>query len=174
MQGQRIEAGEPLMLLADEKELWIDASIPPNIELNLEMGSTAQVDLNGTNFQAKVIQEAHTIDPVTRTRTVRLSVSNTEHKLHSGMFIKVYFQLESNNELIAVPEEALIRNRDGDWVIFIEDHPNEFKVLEVTRGRSFGKYREVLGVKAGTRVVTNGAFFIASEIAKGGFAPHNH
>lgn len=174
MQGQRIEAGESLMLLADEKELWIDASIPPNIELNLEMGSTAQVDLNGTNYQAKVIQEAHTIDPVTRTRTVRLSVSNAEHKLHSGMFIKVYFQLESNNELIAVPEEALIRNSDGDWVIFIEDHPHEFKVLEVTRGRSFGKYREVLGVKAGSRVVTNGAFFIASEIAKGGFAPHNH
>lgn len=138
------------------------------------MGSPALIDLNGVKYEAKVIQEAHTIDPVTRTRTVRLSVTNTEHKLHSGMFVKVYFQFDSNSEVIAVPEEALIRSSDGDWTVFIEDHPNEFKAVEVTIGRSFGEYSEVFGIEAGTKVVTRGAFFVASEIAKGGFDPHNH
>lgn len=174
MQGQRIEAGETIMLLADESELWIEANIPPNKELNLGLGSPALIDLNGVKYEAKVIQEAHTIDPVTRTRTVRLSVTNTEHKLHSGMFVKVYFQFDSNSEVIAVPEEALIRSSDGDWTVFIEDHPNEFKAVEVTIGRSFGEYSEVFGIEAGTKVVTRGAFFVASEIAKGGFDPHNH
>ncbi|TRX57965.1 efflux RND transporter periplasmic adaptor subunit [Thalassomonas sp. M1454] len=174
MQGQRIEAGETIMLLADETDLWIEANVPPNKELNLSLGSPALIDLNGVKYEASVIQEAHTIDPVTRTRTVRLSVTNTGHKLHSGMFVKVYFQFESSNEVIAVPEEALIRSSDGDWTVFIEDHPNEFKAVEVTRGRSFGEYREVLGVEAGTKVVTRGAFFVASEKAKGGFDPHNH
>ena len=174
MQGQRIEAGETIMLLADEKELWIEANIPPNKELSLALGNPALIDLNGAKYQASVIQEAHTIDPVTRTRIVRLSANNNGHKLHSGMFVKVYFQFESDNEVIAVPEEALIRSSDGDWTVFIEDHPNEFKAVEVTRGRSFGEYREVLGIEAGTKVVTRGAFFVASEIAKGGFEPHNH
>lgn len=174
MQGQRIESGETIMLLADESELWIEANIPPNKELNLGLGSPALIDLNGVKYKANVIQEAHTIDPVTRTRTVRLSVSNTGHKLHSGMFVKVYFQFESNSEVIAVPEEALIRSSDGDWTVFIEDHPNEFKAVEVTRGGSFGEYREVFGIESGTKVVTRGAFFVSSEIAKGGFDPHNH
>ena len=174
MQGQRIESGETIMLLADESELWVEANIPPNKELNLGLGSPALIDLNGVKYQANVIQEAHTIDPVTRTRTVRLSVTNTGHKLHSGMFVKVYFQFESNSEVIAVPEEALIRGSDGDWTVFIEDHPNEFKAVEVTRGGSFGEYREVFGIESGTKVVTRGAFFVSSEIAKGGFDPHNH
>ena len=174
MQGQRIEAGEIIMLLADETDLWVEANIPPNKELNLALGSPALIDLNGIKYQANVIQEAHTIDPITRTRTVRLSVTNTGHKLHSGMFVKVYFQFQSNSEIIAVPEEALIRSSDGDWTVFIEDHPNEFKAVEVTTGRSFGEYREVFGLESGTKVVTRGAFFVASEIAKGGFDPHNH
>ncbi|NKF52749.1 efflux RND transporter periplasmic adaptor subunit [Shewanella sp. WXL01] len=174
MQGQRIESGETIMLLADEKELWVKANIPPNKELNIRLGSAALVEVSGYKYPANVIQEAHTIDPITRTRVVRLSVNNTEHKLHSGMFVKVYFQFESNSEVIAVPEEALIRSSDGDWTVFIEDHPNEFKAVEVTRGRSFGEYREVLGIEPGTKVVTRGAFFVASEIAKGGFDPHNH
>lgn len=174
MQGQRIEAGETIMLLADETDLWVEANVPPNKELNLAVGSSALIDLNGIKYQANVIQEAHTIDPITRTRTVRLSVANTGHKLHSGMFVKVYFQFESNSEVIAVPEEALIRSSDGDWIVFIEDHPNEFKAVEVATGRSFGEYREVFGLESGTKVVTRGAFFVASEIAKGGFDPHNH
>ncbi len=174
MQGQRIEAGETIMLLADETDLWVEANIPPNKEINLALGSPALIDLNGVKYQANVIQEAHTINPITRTRTVRLSVTNSGHKLHSGMFVKVYFQFESSNEVIAVPEDALIRSSDGDWTVFIEDHPNEFKAVEVTRGQSFGEYREVLGIEARTKVVTRGAFFVASEIAKGGFDPHNH
>ncbi|MBE1302024.1 MAG: efflux RND transporter periplasmic adaptor subunit [Alteromonadaceae bacterium] len=174
MQGQRIEAGETIMQLADETDLWVEANVPPNKELNLSLGSPALIDLNGIKYQANVIQEAHTIDPITRTRTVRLSVTNTKHKLHSGMFVKVYFLFESNSEVIAVPEEALIRSSDGDWTVFIEDHPNEFKAVQVTTGQSFGEYREVFGIESGTKVVTRGAFFVASEIAKGGFDPHNH
>ena len=174
MQGQRIGAGETIMLLADESDLWVEANVSPNKELNLALGSPALIDLNGIKYRANVIQEAHTIDPITRTRTVRLSVMNAGHKLHSGMFVKVYFQFETNDEVIAIPEEALIRSSDGDWTVFVENHPNEFKAVKVTRGRSFGEYREIIGIESGTKVVAHGAFFVASEIAKGGFDPHNH
>lgn len=174
MQGQRIGAGETIMLLADESDLWVEANVSPNKELNIALGSPALIDLNGIKYRANVIQEAHTIDPITRTRTVRLSVANAGHKLHSGMFVKVYFQFETNDEVIAIPEEALIRSSDGDWTVFVENHPNEFKAAKVTRGRSFGEYREIIGIESGTKVVTHGAFFVASEIARGGFDPHNH
>ena len=172
--GQGVNAGDTIMLLADEKQLWVEAKVSPNKKLNLSINSPALVVLDGQNYHAKVIQEAHTIDPITRTRIIRLAVNNENHDLHSGMFVKVLFQFETQHKVIAVPEEALIRSSDGDWTVFVEDHPGEFKAVEVELGRSLGDFREIIGLENGTRVVTKGAFFIASEIAKSGFDPHNH
>lgn len=174
LQGQRVNAGETIMLLADENELWVEARISPNKKLNLDPKTPALIDFNGEKYQAVVIQESHTIDPTTRTRIIRLAVNNIGHSLHSGMFVKVYFQFETTKNVLAVPEEALMRSTDGDWTVFVEEHPGEFKAVEITRGQALGEYREIIGLAIGTRVVTKGAFFVASEIAKGGFDPHNH
>lgn len=174
IQGQRVAAGDTIMLLADENQLWVEAKVSPNKKLNLSINSPAIIKLEGKNYKAKVIQEAHTIDPITRTRIIRLGVNNEDDNLHSGMFVKVYFQFATQNEVMAIPEEALIRSADGDWTVFVEDHPGEFKATEVELGRSLGNFREIFGLESGTRVVTQGAFFVASEIAKGGFDPHNH
>jgi len=46
--------------------------------------------------------------------------------------------------------------------------------VEVEVGQALGEWREVFGIEAGSRIVTEGAFFVASQIAKGGFDPHNH
>ena len=174
IQGQRIDAGETVMLLADEKQLWVEAKVSPNKKLNISINSPATITLEDQSFNAKVIQEAHTIDPITRTRIIRLVVDNNDDQLHSGMFVKVYFQFATKQKVIAVPEEALIRSTDGDWTVFVEEHPGEFKPTEVVIGRALGNLREIFGIESGTRIVTKGAFFVASEIAKGGFDPHNH
>ncbi len=174
IQGQRVNAGDTIMLLADENQLWVDAKVSPNKKLNLSINSPVTVELDGQTYQAKVMQEAHTIDPITRTRIIRLSVNNEDDKLHAGMFVKVYFQFATEHQVMAVPEQALIRSADGDWSIFVEHQSGEFKATEVELGRVLGNFREIIGLASGTAVVTQGAFFIASEIAKGGFDPHNH
>ena len=173
-QGQRVAAGDLVMLLADENDLWAEAKVSPNKKFDLPINSPAIVQFSGQSYQAKVIQEAHTIDPITRTRIIRLSVENQEDSLHSGMFVKINFQFKTANKVMAVPEEALVRSADGDWTVFVEDHPGEFEAVEVDLGRSLGDLREIIGLESGSRVVTQGAFFVASEIAKGGFDPHNH
>ena len=173
-QGQRVDSGIELMLIADESALWVAAQLSANQDRTISNGSTALLEVNGNRYQARVIQEAHTIDEQTRSRTVRLEVKNTQHSLHPGMFADVYFHFETEQEVLAVPENALTRSADGDWQLFVVDDDGGFAAQEVTLGRSFGDYREVLGIKAGLEVVTQGAFFIASQLAKGGFDPHNH
>lgn len=173
-QGQRIEAGASLIALADERQLWVEAHLPANFSLTLGAGTQAEVVAGDVRVNAKVTQEAHTIDPVTRTRTVRLLVNNPEHRLHPGQFAEVYFRFQTNRPVLAVPETALMRGADGDWTVFVEDHPGEFQPVEVELGQALGPLREISGVAPGTRIVTQGAFFVASQIAKGGFDPHNH
>ncbi len=173
-QGQRVESGEALMELSDERELWVKALLAPNIHLDLPTGTLAQIKVGSEWFTAKVIQEAHTIDPQTRTRVVRLQVNNDSHRLHPGQFADVYFSFATDEAVLAVPESALMRGSDGDWTVFVEVEPGEFQAQEVELGRSLGKWREIIGLESGSRVVMEGAFFVASQISKGDFDAHNH
>jgi len=173
-QGQRVAPGDKIMVLANEENLWVEARVSPNKKLNLPVGTLAKIEFAGQFYEAKVIQEAHTIDPSTRTRIVRLVVKNRDDSLHSGMFVNVNFQFNTDTAVIAVPETALMRGADGDWTVFVEDHPGEFEAVEVELGQALGNYRQIIGIDPNTRVVTKGAFFVASEIAKGGFDPHGH
>ena len=172
-QGQRIESGGTLFDLADEDTLWVEARLAPSMELDLPKNSKAQVNVGNNTYIATVTQKAHTIDPVTRTRIIRLQVQNDGHKLHPGLFADIYFALETDKKVLTVPEEALMRGSDGDWMVFVEEN-GEFKGVEVELGRQLGKSREIKGLPAGTRVVTTGAFYVAAEIAKGSFDAHNH
>lgn len=174
IQGQRVNAGDTVMLLADEKQLWIEAKLSPNKQLDLPINSAATIALNGQSHQAHVIQETHTIDPKTRTRIIRLAIDNADDTLHAGMFVKVYFQLPTKRKVMAVPETALSHNKDGEWQVFVEQHPGQFQAKTVQRGQSLGHLQEIIGLENGARIVTEGAFFVASEIAKSGFDPHNH
>ncbi len=173
-QGQRVQAGQPLFEIADERTLWVEARVSPNKVMPVRVGSLAKVKAAGRWYQAKVVQAAHTIDPVTRTRTIRLLVENKNDYLHSGMFADVYFQFESSGPVLAVEASALMRGADGDWQVFVEEEKNHFKPQEVELGAVYGKLQQIKGIAAGTRIVLKGAFFVASELAKGSFDPHDH
>jgi len=173
-QGQRVEAGHALMLLSDESQLWVEARIQASVQLNLPVGTLAQVKVGNRFYGATVSQEAHTIDEKTRTRVIRLLIDNPEDTLHPGEFADVYFSMKTKKAVMTVPEDAILRSADGDWAVFIETQTNQFASQEVEVGRILGDQREIFGLKVGTRVVTKGVFFVASEIAKGGFDPHGH
>ena len=173
-QGQRVPSGDALMELADEKKLWVEARLAPTLQVHLPSGSKADVKVGGDIFSAVVSQEAHIIDQQTRTRVVRLLVDNVGHRLHPGMFADVYFSFMTEDPVLAIPEAALMRGADGDWIVFVEGDDGKFSAHEVDLGRPLGKWREITGIAKGTKVVVEGAFFVSSQIAKGNFDVHNH
>ncbi|MDG6098962.1 efflux RND transporter periplasmic adaptor subunit [Alteromonas sp. ZYF713] len=173
-QGQRIEPGQPLMLLSDEAHLWVEARLSAQNDLHLQPGDEASVVVGDIAAIGTVIQESHTIDPVSRTRTVRLELDNQDHRFHSGMFVDIYFNGPQTDAILAVPQSALMRDADGEWQIFIADDDGDLIPQVVTLGPQYGDWQAISGVKPGQAYVSRGAFFVASEIAKGGFDPHNH
>jgi membrane fusion protein, heavy metal efflux system len=182
-QGQRVNSGDTLIELADEKVLWVEARLAPTMKLSLPVGTTAQIKVGESSYMATVTQKAHAIDPQTRTRTVRLEVQNVDHQLHAGLFADVYFTFNTTEQVLAVPEAALMRGSDGDWQVFVEKN-GKYTAQEVELGRAFNsadnstsptqQWREITGISVGTKVVTQGAFYVAAEIAKGGFDAHGH
>ncbi|KZN67109.1 efflux RND transporter periplasmic adaptor subunit [Pseudoalteromonas luteoviolacea] len=173
-QGQRISAGSELMLLADERTLWVEAKLPASADLEPDQIVKAVVSINNREYVAQVIQQTHTIDKQTRTKVMRLSVENPEDSLHAGMFVEVSFYVISGRKEMIVPESAVMRDPDQNWVVFAEQSNKTFLPLPIKLGKQLGDKRIVYGLPVGSRVAVKGAFFIASESAKSGFDPHNH
>ena len=105
---------------------------------------------------------------------MRLQVANPDDELHPGEFVTVKIESTARHTGIAVPVAAVLRSPDGDWQVFIEEAPGRFEPKEVEVQRTIGDRMIVEGLEPGERIVSKGAFFIQSEIAKSGFDIHNH
>lgn len=175
IQGQLVEPGHELIRITNEENLWLIANVAPSVANQISIGNKATVHFDGQSLPAKVIQRYHSLDETTRTSGIRLGVKNSNETLHAGMFVSVQIETSSQSKALAIPEEAVLRSPDGDWQVMVQqDHPGEFKGVEVEVLRVSNKKAIIEGLEPGTYVVTQGAFFIQSELAKSGFDIHNH
>ena len=172
--GELVEPGRVLFDISDESALWVEARLTPMDAHRIREGATATVRMGDTVLRGKVVQIHHAIDEKTRTQAVRIGVKNPGDRLHPGMFVGVSIDAESRGEALALPLDAVVRSPDGDWQVFVEEAPGRFEPKEVNVLRTVGNQMVIDGIAPGTRVVTEGAFFVASELAKGGFEIHNH
>ncbi len=173
--GQMVEPGELLFELTDESKLWVEVRVKPESVSNLNVGAVGRVLAGEVWIESKVIQIHHSLDEVTRTLAVRLEVPNPHDRLHPGQFVTARIQTaDSGKSAISLPQDAVMRSPDGDWQVFVEEVSGGFEPKEVELIRQLPGQVVIEGLAPGTRVVTQGAFFVQSELAKSGFEVHNH
>ncbi|MCU7930280.1 MAG: efflux RND transporter periplasmic adaptor subunit [Candidatus Thiodiazotropha sp. (ex Codakia rugifera)] len=173
--GQMVDIGELLFELTDESTLWVEARINPQSLYQLNIDAPARVEVDNQWIDGKVIQVHHALDEKTRTLSIRLQIPNPDDRLHPGQFVTTRIETGTPGETaLTVPTAALLRSPDGDWHVFIEDETDEFEPVEVKLIRRLPGIAVIEGLEPGTRIVTQGAFFIQSELAKSGFDVHNH
>ena len=173
--GERVEPGRELMVIADESVMWVEARVRPDDAGQISPGTPADISIGDVLIPAKVSQIHHTLDETTRTLAVRLEVENIDDHLHPGMFVNARIQTNNKKQALSVPEAAVLRSPDGDWQVLVEqDEPGEFKAVEVELDYVSDGKAIISGIESGTPVVTQGAFFVQSELAKSGFEIHDH
>ncbi len=172
--GELIEPGRVLFDISDESALWVEARLTPEDAHRIDKNAGATVRIGNISLRGKVVQIHHAIDEITRTQAVRVAIKNPGDRLHPGMFVDVSIDAERQGEALALPLDAVVRSADGDWQVFVEEKAGHFEAKEVTVLRSVGGQLVISGIAPGTRVVTEGTFFVQSELAKGGFEIHNH
>jgi len=176
IKGHQIEPGQELNLITDESSLWVMANVAPAVASQISVGNNASVEFNKKTFPATVSQISHALNEITRTTGIRLNVKNINDALHPGLFVNT--QIETSGEAtmaLALPEAAVMRSADGDWQVLVEqDEAGEFKGVEIELIRVINGMAIIEGLKSGTAVVVEGAFFVQSEMAKSGFEVHNH
>lgn len=123
--------------------------------------SGMSVDIVSDNFQApisgKVISVYPTIDPITRTFKVEISVPNAKEELRPGMFCRAKFDLDKTEALLAPSSAVLKLQGSNERYVFIEENGLAAR-KSVTIGRRFDDQVEIIsnGVKAGDKLIVSG------------------
>jgi len=172
--GELVEPGRVLFEISDESVLWVEARLTPDEAARIPVNARATVVLGERQVEGRVTQVHHALDEDTRTLGVRIEVPNPDDRLHPGLFVEARIEGETSERALAVPGAAVLRSPDGDWQVFVEHEPGEFEPREVEVVRTTAGVAVISGLEAGMRVVTRGAFFLQSELAKSGFDIHNH
>ena len=172
--GELVEPGRVLFEITDESVRWVEARMPPEEAAQVAVGDLARVGFRDAWLEGRVTQIHHLLDEATRTQGVRVEVPDPGHRLHPGVFVDVVVVAAEGESVLALPESAVLRGTDGHWQVFVVTGDRRFVPREVTLERTAAGLAVIDGLPAGTEVVTDGAFFLASELAKGGFDPHSH
>ena len=172
--GQLVEPGFPLMEISDESLLWVEARLTPESAARIALDSPARIQVGARWLEGRVAQARHTLDQTTRTLALHVEVANPDDSLHPGQFVTVVIEGQEKQEGIVVPVAAVLHSPDGDWQLFVETAPGRYEPREVEIVATVGDRMLIEGIAEGTTIVGKGAFFVQSEMAKGGFDPHNH
>jgi cobalt-zinc-cadmium efflux system membrane fusion protein len=115
------------------------------------------------------------VDPRTGTVVVTGQVDNAKGTLRAGQFVKVTVFLPTSPREVVVPAAALVEHGGDTWV-FVQGDPRELvftqrRVVVVRRGRDAAHVRiqagggtNGSGLRAGERVVTEGALELKAEL----------
>ncbi len=166
LEGQKITAGQPLMQISNLSTLWLTADIYEYELSKIQLGSTAKIRFNyfpGKIYKGKISFIYPTIDPKSRTASIRIDVNNPKGELMPEMFANVEISGRKLGSHPVIPENAVIRSGMKDIVI-ISLGDGRFKPQTVELGGySNGYYQILKGLTAGTNVVTSAQFLIDSE-----------
>lgn len=173
--GQYLAPGTAVTTLEAEKSIFIDFALAQQDLPKLRLGMTVRALLAGSPKPlAEGIISAidPNVDPMTRTIKVRASLPGVEDQLRPGMFLNVQVVLPEKNEVVAVPQTAIVHASYGDSVFVGEEKPGpdgkQRKVAQqqfVKLGTTRGDFVSVVdGLKAEQEVVTAGAFKLRNGI----------
>jgi membrane fusion protein (multidrug efflux system) len=107
-------------------------------------------------FHAEVSIVSPTIDPMTRTLRVKAKLDNSDARLRPGLFAKVDLGVATRENVMILPEEAILLRVDGPVVFLLsDDHRVERREVEVGISRD-GFVEVVAGLSPGDRIVARG------------------
>ena len=167
VEGEHIERGRELFYLADESDVWVEANVSPQSANGITEGSSARVKVDDKWLDGKVIQKHHLIDERTRTIAVRIAIKASGNRLHAGEFVDCRIETGQIHNALTVPNDALYQGIDSAWAVFVQDGARRYRRVKVTIADDYGDTKRIEGIRSGTRVVTQGAFFLNAELSKG-------
>jgi multidrug efflux pump subunit AcrA (membrane-fusion protein) len=166
-EGMEIGPNMNLYTIADLSRVWLYADIYeyelPWIRVG-QHGVAALSYLPGKTFEGVVTYVYPFLDAKTRTARARLELENPDLALKPEMFANVTIETDVRAQVLAVPEEAVIRSgRRNLVVVSLPGGYFEPRDVEIGIDSGDGWLEVKSGVSEGELVVKSGQFLLDSE-----------
>lgn len=163
--GQVVQPADTLFTVVDLSHVWIVAEVPEQQADLISEGEEVQVEipaLQNRRFTGRLIYVGDTVNPETRTVTVRTDIDNRDRSIKPDMLANMLVRGKSHPQSV-VPASAVIREGDKDH-IFVQTGAGQFRLRPVTLGDEGNGVRPVVaGLQAGEQIVIDGAFHLNNE-----------
>jgi cobalt-zinc-cadmium efflux system membrane fusion protein len=170
IQGQMADPAQPLFRVGDLSKLWLVVHAFERDAVRLTPGSKARISfaaLPGRAFTGNVALIGKQVDAGSRTIPVRMEVANSDQLLRPGMSATAWVPVGKISEQVITVPVAALQRIENEWLVFLPSGQDTFEIRPVGRGRDLGTEIEIVsGLKAGERVVVEGAFLLKAEAEK--------
>ncbi|HBT85464.1 MAG: efflux RND transporter periplasmic adaptor subunit [Fermentimonas sp.] len=126
-------------------------------QVSIGMPVEVQADALGDEvFEGKISLIYPTIDPMSHTFTVEVTVPNSNQKLRPGMFSRVKMNFGSNDRPLLSDRAVLKQVGSNDRYVFVEENGKAVYTLVQLGVRIDDKYEILSGLNAGDKVIIHG------------------
>lgn len=177
--GEYVEAGQPLVAISQNRNLFIKAELQPKYYSILGAITSANIkEMNSGNvysledLNGKVVSYGKSADIANPLIPVVFQVSNSVGLL-PGSFVQMYIKTQTAANAVTVANEALVEEM-GNYFVYRQLTPEFFEKTEVQIGTTDGNRTEIVkGLAAEERVVTQGAILVKLAQASGTLDAHS-
>jgi Cu(I)/Ag(I) efflux system membrane fusion protein len=167
-EGMYIQPQAELFTIADDQRMWVQIDVYEHQLDWVKVGLTAEITVPaypGRTWEGKVEYLYPELDKMARTLKVRLAFDNPDSALRPNMFADAVIYGGPRDNILAIPQEALIVTGERKSVVKVVDE-GKFQPVDVVTGMKQGGKVEILsGLNEGDEIVTSGQFLIDSESA---------
>ena len=173
--GEFVEPSDDIFTLVNTSSVWVDAQATAAQVARLASGGVGfVVGPGGERRSGRIIYVSPTLDPESRTATVRVEVTNPEGTLRPGSFVTLDVQTEGGRSVVTLPSTAVDREGEETYV-WRPEGEGTFERVAIEPGVGIGDRMVVLsGIAEGDTVVTAGVFYLRSALKGGELSEHHH
>jgi len=157
-EGNYVAPRTPLIEIFDPESLVVRFGVPEADSQRVRIGKTVSVRLDaypGKTFPARICHLFPRLDLSTRTRLVEVTLLENI-SMTPGLFARIRIDVETHENAVLIPAEAVLVNAKGDHVAYIIQE-GKAVARKVATGIEAGGITEIIsGVKPGEQVVVAG------------------
>lgn len=165
IEGQSVQAGANLFLIADRGVMWADLAVFEQDAPAVRVGTPVRIQVDALperTFRGRVALILPGLDEKTRTLTARVEVENPRGELRPGMYAAAELVATARRG-VSVPLTAVLPTGTRD-LVFVNRGDGRFLPREVRVGLRGDSLVEIVeGLKPGDEVVASATFLLDSE-----------
>jgi len=162
--GMLIAAGQTVCFqISDVSTVWVQGHIFDRDLPSVRIGDRVEETNPSFNrtFRGAISYIGSSVDPSTRTTSVRIVTGNPGGLLKKDMFVDAVIQTSRRNNILVVPVAAVLRDDKNEPIVYVEAQPGKFAQRSVTIGPQQNGLVEIAsGMREGENVVADGSLFL--------------